>query len=85
ITGALGESLNFYFVARSAVGGNGGPPTRDQFDNVHGAAKWTFSQAAGGGDYSLTYTAPIPEPETWALMLAGMALVGGIARRRARS
>ncbi|MFN0163963.1 MAG: hypothetical protein ACKVQQ_22235, partial [Burkholderiales bacterium] len=42
ITGALGESLNFYFVARSAVGGNGGPPTRDQFDNVHGAAKWTF-------------------------------------------
>lgn len=83
MTGALGQSLNFYFVSRSAVGGNLGPPTRDQFDNVHGAAKWTFNQA--GGDYMLTYTAPIPEPETWALMLAGMALVGGIARRRARA
>jgi hypothetical protein len=84
MTGALGESLNFYFVTRSSVGGNGGPPTRDQYDNAIGPAKWTFSQAAGGGDYTLTYTAPIPEPETWALMLAGMALVGGVARRRAR-
>ncbi|MET0207930.1 MAG: PEPxxWA-CTERM sorting domain-containing protein [Burkholderiaceae bacterium] len=27
-------------------------------------------------------TAPVPEPETWALMLGGLALVGHIARRR---
>ena len=26
---------------------------------------------------------PVPEPETWALMLAGLALAGGMARRQA--
>jgi hypothetical protein len=31
-----------------------------------------------GGDV----LAPIPEPETYALMLAGLALVGAAARRR---
>ncbi|MCE9658941.1 MAG: PEPxxWA-CTERM sorting domain-containing protein [Burkholderiales bacterium] len=27
-------------------------------------------------------TAPVPEPETWAMMLAGLAMVGRLARRR---
>jgi hypothetical protein len=29
-------------------------------------------------------TTPIPEPSTYALMLAGLALVAGVARRRRR-
>lgn len=46
---------------------------------------------AGGPDTFLIYnlgggvTAPIPEPETYALMLAGLGLVGFVARRRKRA
>ncbi len=32
----------------------------------------------------VTFTTPVPEPETYALMLAGLGLVGWAARRRAR-
>ena len=31
-----------------------------------------------------TVTAPVPEPETYALMLAGLAMLAGVARRRGR-
>jgi len=35
----------------------------------------------GAGNFSIV-AAPVPEPETYALMLAGIAVLGGIARRR---
>ena len=41
----------------------------------------------GGGAYVVSVSinaAPIPEPETYALMLAGFGLVGAMVRRRAR-
>jgi PEP-CTERM motif len=44
-----------------------------------------FATGSQGGFYAgglIAQTAPIPEPETWALMLAGLGLVGFIARRR---
>ena len=38
--------------------------------------------AAVGVTYTAQVISPIPEPETYALMLAGLALAGGIAHRR---
>jgi hypothetical protein len=44
-----------------------------------------FATGSQGGFYAgglIAETAPIPEPETYALMLAGLGIVGFIARRR---
>lgn len=35
-----------------------------------------------GDPVMAAYTAPVPEPETWAMLLAGLGLVGFMARRR---
>jgi len=35
---------------------------------------WSFSLTNGGNDIVLNFT-PVPEPETWALMLGGSAAV----------
>jgi hypothetical protein len=40
------------------------------------------SMPAGGTVLRIT---PVPEPATWASMLAGLALLGAVARRRAAS
>lgn len=33
---------------------------------------------------SFMVSAPVPEPETWAMLLAGIGMLGVIARRRSR-
>ena len=43
----------------------------------------TFGPSATTGQYSLLMAAtPVPEPETYAMMLAGLGLMGFVARRR---
>jgi hypothetical protein len=47
-----------------------------------GATYWfRLSGTTSGGDYTITL-APVPEPETYAMLLAGLGLMGVIARRR---
>ena len=55
-----------------------------QFGSHVGAG---YANAAGrGASYGITsVTAPIPEPEIYAMMLAGLGLMGFVARRRRRN
>jgi hypothetical protein len=47
---------------------------------------YTFESARSGGDVTFVLTAvhAVPEPETYAMLLAGLGLVGAAARRRSR-
>lgn len=57
----------------------GGVGSGKAYLNVH-------TSAFGGGEIrGFLQLAPIPEPETWTLMLAGLVAVGGLARLRQRS
>lgn len=55
------------------------------YNGLQTAAGYTFnSQLAANTDvYRISFTAaPVPEPQTYALMLAGLAALGALARRR---
>jgi hypothetical protein len=41
-----------------------------------------WQQTAAGSTQDLAVFAPVPEPETYAMLLAGLTLMGFIARRR---
>ncbi len=75
-TGAVGQSLNFWFVSNSA-GVNTIKVVASQFMGALGAAVWTF--ASNG---TLSFAAPVPEAETWALLGLGLVGLGFYARRR---
>jgi hypothetical protein len=73
----VGESQNFYYI----TGRPSSTIAAAQFGNAIGAAKWSFA-ADGKGGFDLSYTAPVPEPGTWAMMAAGLVGLGAFARRR---
>jgi PEP-CTERM motif len=70
-TGALGDSLSFLRFNNA----NAGSSTRTAF-----ADTWQLNSGTG----TLVYTAPVPEPGTYALMLAGLFTLGAVARRRTK-
>jgi hypothetical protein len=70
-TGAtLDTNLNAVLSGITVYGTNGDPDSAFKID------------AASGSVYSAYGVSPVPEAETYAMLLAGLCLVGSIARRR---
>jgi hypothetical protein len=71
--------------------GDGGSTSFNVSTLVHQGSTVDFVLGANGNDYTdstrftatiASVTAPVPEPETYAMMLAGLGLLGVAARRR---
>ena len=70
----LGDSLNFFLLSEKVASGSANTLTDvQQFANM----TWTLQDNG-----TLVYAAAVPEPETYALFLAGLGMLGAIARRR---
>jgi hypothetical protein len=51
--------------------------------NTPGASNWGLGNLMAGDRFTLSVT-PVPEPGTYAMLLAGLGVLGFVARRRAR-
>ena len=71
--GNVGDLLNFYSLFNSSKTGSA-QATVTQYSGV-----WSFDTATAQLSYT---TAPVPEAETYAMMLAGLGLVGFMVSRR---
>ena len=78
----IGSSVAIYdFVRSSTSSGIGGTETALMGEGAIPAEARLAKNSAG--NYVFTVAAPVPEPSSYALALAGLALVGAVARRRA--
>ena len=72
---AAANAANFYFLANTSSN------TAPQATVSKYTGKWSFNATTAELSYA---TAPVPEAETYAMMLAGLGLVGFMAARRNR-
>lgn len=71
-TAGLGQTLNFYEITKNGTSNTA----------IVNAALLGTVTLSSAGELAVS---PVPEAETWAMLLAGLALVGTVARRRSSS
>ncbi len=73
------STVDYYFYSANGFGNDG-------FTLTGTARLWTAGGTGGSASGILfstgTYSPPVPEPQTWALLIAGYGLVGAALRRR---
>lgn len=73
----IGTASAFYRVSGSSASA-GGFVALDKFDNSQNPGSWAFD----GSSLNYSLAAAVPEPESYALMLAGIAALGLMIQRR---
>lgn len=84
-TNVLGSSSFMYLVAQSTQASSSVAGLVKQMATANGEnlVATTYQQAGQWRlNLSVAQTAPIPEPETYAMFLAGLGIMGAVARRR---
>jgi hypothetical protein len=82
-----GQSNRFQFinVAPRTTGSQQPTITTYGFPNINNVVATGPVSVFTYDDGVLTWTTPVPEPSTYAMLLAGLAVVGFVARRRQRA
>jgi hypothetical protein len=78
---ALGANDSFYTITREQSSGRGSSAKQVIVSSLLG--NWNLS-AAGNLTYLSASTAPVPEADSAAMLLAGLGLMGFVARRRSK-
>ena len=80
--GEIGDDLGMYFL-RQTSGASAANNTRSIYEQMNwGNGDQVFANLSTNGTLTFAAAAPVPEADTYALMLAGLGLVGFLARRR---
>lgn len=73
--GSVAGPLNFYFLTNTST------VAASQSSVTKYAGQWQFDAASA----QLSYVAAVPEAETWAMLLAGLGVMGAVVRRRKKA